>query len=42
MNLLINSRWYKYDDHVVTEISSSEVKSSAAYILFYTSCAMRS
>ncbi|XP_053615407.1 ubiquitin carboxyl-terminal hydrolase 8 isoform X2 [Plodia interpunctella] len=31
-------KWYKFDDHVVTEISSSEVKSSAAYILFYTSC----
>ncbi|VVC94748.1 unnamed protein product [Leptidea sinapis] len=31
-------KWYKYDDHLVTEISSSEVKSSAAYILFYTSC----
>ncbi|XP_047034477.1 ubiquitin carboxyl-terminal hydrolase 8 isoform X3 [Helicoverpa zea] len=34
-------RWYKYDDHVVTEIPSSEVKSSAAYILFYTSCSAR-
>ncbi|KOB79141.1 Ubiquitin carboxyl-terminal hydrolase [Operophtera brumata] len=29
--------WYKYDDHVVSEISPSEVKSSAAYILFYSS-----
>ncbi|CAB3233030.1 unnamed protein product, partial [Arctia plantaginis] len=34
----VYGKWYKYDDHVVTEISSSEVKSSAAYILFYTSC----
>ncbi|XP_017297008.1 ubiquitin carboxyl-terminal hydrolase 8 [Kryptolebias marmoratus] len=29
-------RWYKFDDHEVTEISSSSVKSSAAYILFYS------
>lgn len=31
-------KWHKYDDHVVSEISSNEVKSSAAYILFYTTC----
>ncbi|XP_018619567.1 ubiquitin carboxyl-terminal hydrolase 8 isoform X3 [Scleropages formosus] len=30
-------RWYKFDDHEVTEISTSSVKSSAAYILFYSS-----
>ncbi|XP_059209698.1 ubiquitin carboxyl-terminal hydrolase 8 [Centropristis striata] len=30
-------RWYKFDDHEVTEISASSVKSSAAYILFYSS-----
>ncbi|XP_077285920.1 ubiquitin specific protease 8 [Arctopsyche grandis] len=29
--------WYKFDDHLVTGISPSDVKSSAAYILFYTS-----
>ncbi|XP_041982812.1 ubiquitin carboxyl-terminal hydrolase 8 isoform X2 [Aricia agestis] len=29
-------KWHKFDDHVVTEIPPSEVKSSAAYILFYT------
>uniref|UniRef100_A0A1A8NXE2 Ubiquitin carboxyl-terminal hydrolase 8 n=1 Tax=Nothobranchius pienaari TaxID=704102 RepID=A0A1A8NXE2_9TELE len=29
-------RWYKFDDHEVFEISSSSVKSSAAYILFYS------
>ncbi|CAF4881216.1 unnamed protein product [Pieris macdunnoughi] len=34
----VYGKWYKYDDHLVTEISPSEVKSSAAYILFYTSC----
>ncbi|PZC77431.1 hypothetical protein B5X24_HaOG203381 [Helicoverpa armigera] len=37
----VYGKWYKYDDHVVTEIPSSEVKSSAAYILFYTSCSAR-
>ncbi|KAM7015902.1 ubiquitin carboxyl-terminal hydrolase 8 [Tautogolabrus adspersus] len=30
-------RWYKFDDHEVSEISTSSVKSSAAYILFYSS-----
>lgn len=34
-------RWYKFDDHEVSEISSSSVKSSAAYILFYTSFEQR-
>ncbi|XP_037552899.1 ubiquitin carboxyl-terminal hydrolase 8 isoform X2 [Nematolebias whitei] len=29
-------RWYKFDDHEVTDISASSVKSSAAYILFYS------
>ncbi|XP_062266019.1 ubiquitin carboxyl-terminal hydrolase 8 isoform X1 [Platichthys flesus] len=29
-------RWYKFDDHEVAEISTSSVKSSAAYILFYS------
>ncbi|XP_059053040.1 ubiquitin carboxyl-terminal hydrolase 8 [Achroia grisella] len=33
----VYGKWYKFDDHVVSEISSSEVKSSAAYILFYSS-----
>ncbi|XP_039985305.1 ubiquitin carboxyl-terminal hydrolase 8 isoform X2 [Xiphias gladius] len=28
--------WYKFDDHEVSEISTSSVKSSAAYILFYS------
>ncbi|XP_043990240.1 ubiquitin carboxyl-terminal hydrolase 8 isoform X1 [Gambusia affinis] len=32
----LKQRWYKFDDHEVTEISSSSVKSSAAYILFYS------
>uniref|UniRef100_A0A8C4WLC4 Ubiquitin carboxyl-terminal hydrolase 8 n=1 Tax=Gopherus evgoodei TaxID=1825980 RepID=A0A8C4WLC4_9SAUR len=34
-------RWYKFDDHEVSEISGSSVKSSAAYILFYTSFELR-
>lgn len=29
--------WFKFDDHEVSEISTSSVKSSAAYILFYSS-----
>ncbi|RWS31583.1 ubiquitin carboxyl-terminal hydrolase 8-like protein [Leptotrombidium deliense] len=29
-------RWYKFDDHEVSEISSLDVKTQAAYILFYT------
>ncbi|KAL8197266.1 UNVERIFIED_CONTAM: Ubiquitin carboxyl-terminal hydrolase 8 [Gekko kuhli] len=34
-------RWYRFDDHEVSDISSSSVKSSAAYILFYTSFEQR-
>ncbi|XP_077173773.1 ubiquitin carboxyl-terminal hydrolase 8 isoform X2 [Paroedura picta] len=34
-------RWNKFDDHEVSDISSSSVKSSAAYILFYTSFEQR-
>jgi ubiquitin carboxyl-terminal hydrolase 8 len=30
-------KWYKFDDHEVSEISDNDVRSSAAYILFYTS-----
>ncbi|XP_074522470.1 ubiquitin carboxyl-terminal hydrolase 8 [Halichoeres trimaculatus] len=33
----LKQRWYKFDDHEVSEISTSTVKSSAAYILFYSS-----
>ncbi|XP_071345129.1 ubiquitin carboxyl-terminal hydrolase 8 [Trachinotus anak] len=32
----IKQRWYKFDDHEVSDISTSSVKSSAAYILFYS------
>ncbi|XP_068455558.1 ubiquitin carboxyl-terminal hydrolase 8 [Clinocottus analis] len=32
----LKQRWYKFDDHEVNEISTSSVKSSAAYILFYS------
>ncbi|CAH2268517.1 jg3777 [Pararge aegeria aegeria] len=34
----VYGKWYKYDDHLVTEIPASEVRSSAAYILFYSAC----
>lgn len=30
-------KWYKYDDHEVTRMSSSDIKTSDAYLLFYTS-----
>ncbi|KAJ8249375.1 hypothetical protein GJAV_G00234100 [Gymnothorax javanicus] len=30
-------RWFKFDDHEVTDIAASSVKSSAAYIFFYSS-----
>ncbi|XP_033841814.1 ubiquitin carboxyl-terminal hydrolase 8 [Periophthalmus magnuspinnatus] len=32
----VKQRWYKFDDHEVSELSTSSVKSSAAYILFYS------
>ncbi|XP_014219736.1 ubiquitin carboxyl-terminal hydrolase 8-like [Copidosoma floridanum] len=33
------NKWYKYDDHAVSEVPQSQVKSqsSSAYLLFYTS-----
>nr|XP_033775866.1 ubiquitin carboxyl-terminal hydrolase 8 isoform X1 [Geotrypetes seraphini] len=34
-------RWFKFDDQDVSEMSTSSVKSSAAYILFYTSYELR-
>ncbi|KAM9635745.1 ubiquitin carboxyl-terminal hydrolase 8 isoform 1-T5 [Trichechus inunguis] len=34
-------RWFKFDDHEVSDISVSSVKSSAAYILFYTALGPR-
>lgn len=33
----IRSKWYKYDDHDVSELQISDVKTQAAYILFYAS-----
>ncbi|XP_067118526.1 ubiquitin carboxyl-terminal hydrolase 8-like [Centruroides vittatus] len=35
-NSLYN-RWYKYDDHEVYDIYESDIKTSAAYMLFYSS-----
>ncbi|KAM3925309.1 ubiquitin carboxyl-terminal hydrolase 8 [Leptodactylus fuscus] len=37
----MRQRWFKFDDHEVSDISVSSVKTSAAYILFYTSLDMR-
>ncbi|XP_053575303.1 LOW QUALITY PROTEIN: ubiquitin carboxyl-terminal hydrolase 8 [Bombina bombina] len=37
----IRQKWFKFDDHEVSDISASTVKSSAAYILFYTSMDLR-
>ncbi|XP_066448745.1 ubiquitin carboxyl-terminal hydrolase 8 [Eleutherodactylus coqui] len=34
-------KWFKFDDHEVSEISVSSVKTSAAYILFYTTLDLR-
>ncbi|KAJ8247831.1 hypothetical protein GJAV_G00251020 [Gymnothorax javanicus] len=32
----LKHRWYKFDDHEVSDISTSSVKSPAAYIIFYS------
>lgn len=37
----LKHKWYKFDDHEVSDISVSSVKTSAAYILFYTSMDLR-
>lgn len=34
-NRVYNNKWFKFDDHEVSEISSSDVSSGNAYILFY-------
>jgi len=33
----IRSKWYKYEDHEVTDLQISDVKTQAAYMLFYAS-----
>nr|XP_055030276.1 ubiquitin carboxyl-terminal hydrolase 8 isoform X2 [Misgurnus anguillicaudatus] len=33
----IKQRWFKFDDHEVSDISPSSVRSAAAYIFFYSS-----
>ncbi|XP_052786625.1 ubiquitin carboxyl-terminal hydrolase 8-like [Mya arenaria] len=35
------NKWYKFDDHEVYDISESSVKTSAAYVLYYTSIEMK-
>ncbi|XP_073424601.1 ubiquitin carboxyl-terminal hydrolase 8 [Dendrobates tinctorius] len=37
----MKQKWFKFDDHEVSDISVSSVKTSAAYILFYTSLDLR-
>uniref|UniRef100_A0A4W3K3W5 ubiquitinyl hydrolase 1 n=1 Tax=Callorhinchus milii TaxID=7868 RepID=A0A4W3K3W5_CALMI len=37
----LNQRWFKFDDHDVSDFSTSSVKSAAAYILFYSSLDQR-
>ncbi|NP_001080551.1 ubiquitin specific peptidase 8 L homeolog [Xenopus laevis] len=37
----LKQRWFKFDDHDVSDISVSSVKTSAAYMLFYTSLDLR-
>ncbi|XP_051580072.1 ubiquitin carboxyl-terminal hydrolase 8-like [Myxocyprinus asiaticus] len=33
----LKQRWYKFDDHEVSDISASSVRTAAAYIFFYSS-----
>lgn len=33
---VLKQRWFKFDDHEVSDMTTSSVKSSAAYILFYS------
>lgn len=35
MQLLQENRWYNFDDSQVVPIDEEEVKSAAAYVLFY-------
>ena len=35
MQLLDENRWYNFDDSHVSAINEEEVKSGAAYVLFY-------
>ncbi|XP_038668871.1 ubiquitin carboxyl-terminal hydrolase 8 [Scyliorhinus canicula] len=37
----VKQRWFKFDDQDVSDISASSVRSSAAYILFYSSLELR-
>ncbi|XP_078097239.1 ubiquitin carboxyl-terminal hydrolase 8 isoform X2 [Mustelus asterias] len=37
----VKQRWFKFDDQDVSEISASSVRSSATYILFYSSLELR-
>ncbi|GIY78168.1 ubiquitin carboxyl-terminal hydrolase 8 [Caerostris darwini] len=37
-----SDKWFKYDDHEVSEISTSSVRTAAAYMLFYRSTEVHS
>ena len=35
MQLIDENRWYHFDDSHVSPVGESEIKTSAAYVLFY-------
>lgn len=35
MQLIDEDRWYHFDDSQVSTVNESEIKTSAAYVLFY-------
>lgn len=35
MQLIDENRWYHFDDSHVSPVSEAEIKTSAAYVLFY-------
>lgn len=35
MQLIDDNKWYHFDDSHVSPVSEAEIKSSAAYVLFY-------
>lgn len=35
LKLIDDNKWYHFDDSHVSSVNESEIKSSAAYVLFY-------
>lgn len=35
MQLIDENRWYHFDDSHVSQVDESEIKTAAAYVLFY-------